>query len=106
MKTLKEVRRELEIINSDIRALQDNKRDLRKVEAELREKESGLVPYETMVREVEKYGPEKGGPGRLGQFIGFYAGYRGSDWVEVRLVKKNGETGLRQGTFYEWRIEA
>jgi hypothetical protein len=105
MKTLKEVRKELEVLGFDIAELQDRKRKLRIEESGLREQDAGLVPYETMVREIKKYGADAGEPGRLGQFFRFYSKYGGTDWTIVRLVKKNGEVGLREATFYQWRKE-
>lgn len=105
-KTLKEVRSELRVINSDIRSLQSRQRELRVEELRLRNEDQGLVPYETMIREIKQYGDEEGKPGRLGQFVKYYTRYRQSDWVIVLLVNKDGKVGLRERTFYKWQKEA
>jgi hypothetical protein len=103
MKTLKQVRREADVITADIADLQQKKRELRVLENDLRNKEQGLVPYETLVREIGRYGVTDGKPtGKTGQFLRYYAKYRQSDWVIVRQVKKNGEVGVREITFYDW----
>ncbi len=102
MKTTEEIRLELDRIDSDMSDLRIRKRRLQSEDRALREQENGLVPYETMLREIKQYSENAGKPGRLGQFLGFYAKFGASDWVKVRLTKKNGEVGLRETTFYKW----
>jgi hypothetical protein len=88
-------------IEQQVIDLQDRKRKLRAEWLDLREEDWGLVGGETMVREIPQGTIER--EGKLGRFEKFYTKWHsGSNWVEVRLINKDGRVGLRKATFYNW----
>jgi hypothetical protein len=100
MTTFRKMMDKVRTIEGEIGELENRKRATLSIAGKLREKEEGLVPGETMVREIPQGSSES--QGKVGQFKSFYAKYHGSNWITVNTLKKNGEVGLRTATFYEW----
>lgn len=101
---LEKLKAEHRNIGFKIDELKAHRADVKQQIHALTAKLSGLVKGETVVREIN--GGIDPRPGRAGHFMGYYDRFGSStDWIKVRLLKKDGSPGKRVVTFYNWQKE-